>query len=43
MSANEAKQELFKQVGAQTLLDDKAYIKDQEEEAKISAVSLLCS
>ncbi len=40
MSANEAKQELFKQVEQQTATEMTAYIKDQEEEAR-SKASLL--
>ena len=40
MSANEAKQELFKQVAQQTATEMTAYIKDQEEEAR-SKASLL--
>ena len=38
--ANEAKQELFKQVEQQTATEMTAYIKDQEEEAR-SKASLL--
>ncbi|MFV0394209.1 MAG: ribonuclease Y [Coprobacillaceae bacterium] len=40
MSANEAKDELFKQVEQQTISEMTAYIKDQEEEARSKASTI---